>query len=544
MTASEALSPLSAGLAALANGRWLDAREPLETAVTLEPKGAALEALGNAYFWLDHPGTIDIRERAYRAYDDEGDPHAAARVATTLAFDHLTFRGAEPIAQGWLELAGRALDGHPPSAEHAHLAAWQADFAIAAGDLIVARDHADRAVELGHQLGVSDVELTGRAQQGYLLVAQGRIAEGMRLLESSASAAVAGEFSDQALAGYVCSYAVSAAYAILDLPRALQWCGHLDELCRKVGFQSLLQLGRVQHAAVLVEQGDWQHAETELVAAAEDLSIRRPGMATEAVLALAELRRRQGRNDEATELFAHAEGHPAALLGQAWMALDAGDGGTAATLAGRFVRQTAPEEASFRSVGLNVLARAWAQLGDLDAARGVLAELAASLDGLDAPPLNASTLVTEALLLLAEGRPAKARSAVEVAIKAYDRAGLPFSAAHARGVLARVLVAAGDEPAARREADAAAQAYGRLGADTFAEAARKLVASPAPASPLTPREIEVLGLVASGMSTAEIARHLVLSEHTIHRHVGNVLGKLEVSSRAAAVARATALGLF
>ena len=61
---------------------------------------------------------------------------------------------------------------------------------------------------------------------------------------------------------------------------------------------------------------------------------------------------------------------------------------------------------------------------------------------------------------------------------------------------------------------------------------------------LTKRELEVLRLVAKGMSNQEIAASLVLSGHTVHRHVSNVFGKLGVSSRAAAVAQAAQLGLL
>ena len=61
-------------------------------------------------------------------------------------------------------------------------------------------------------------------------------------------------------------------------------------------------------------------------------------------------------------------------------------------------------------------------------------------------------------------------------------------------------------------------------------------------SPLTGRETEVLRLVAAGLSNREIAFSLVLSEHTVHRHVANILRKLTQSSRAAAAANATRLG--
>ena len=64
------------------------------------------------------------------------------------------------------------------------------------------------------------------------------------------------------------------------------------------------------------------------------------------------------------------------------------------------------------------------------------------------------------------------------------------------------------------------------------------------ASPLSRRETEVLRLVASGLSNREIASSLVLSDHTVHRHVANILRKLGQSSRAAAAAQATRAGFI
>jgi pimeloyl-ACP methyl ester carboxylesterase/DNA-binding CsgD family transcriptional regulator len=74
------------------------------------------------------------------------------------------------------------------------------------------------------------------------------------------------------------------------------------------------------------------------------------------------------------------------------------------------------------------------------------------------------------------------------------------------------------------------------------------LATPAPPrptdSPLTTRETQVLHLVAHGLSNREIAGSLVVSEHTVHRHVANILRKLALSSRAAAVAHAARAGLI
>jgi len=278
--------------------------------------------------------------------------------------------------------------------------------------------------------------------------------------------------------------------------------------------------------------------------AAEDLAGRRPGMAGEPLVRLAELRRRQGRTDEAAEMFAQAEGHPRALLGLAALALDVGDPGGAMALARRFVRQCSETDRTFRSQGLEVLVAASAEAGDLEAARSALKELTGEGQEVARGAHLAGVRLAESRLLLAEDSVQTAREAAEDAVDLYDRAGAPFGAARARAVLARVLLALGDEAAGLREAEAAALAFEHLGARGEAERARAMTGGLPAAAPLTPREVDVLRLVADGLGTAAIADHLVLSEHTVHRHVANTLTKLDVKTRAAAVAKASTLGLI
>jgi DNA-binding CsgD family transcriptional regulator len=87
--------------------------------------------------------------------------------------------------------------------------------------------------------------------------------------------------------------------------------------------------------------------------------------------------------------------------------------------------------------------------------------------------------------------------------------------------------------------------------DDLARAIAPFLGMSAPAAPvpaadaeeLTRREREVLRLVAEGKSDADIARELVLSPHTVHRHVANILRKLGLHSRAAAAAQAARAGL-
>ena len=75
------------------------------------------------------------------------------------------------------------------------------------------------------------------------------------------------------------------------------------------------------------------------------------------------------------------------------------------------------------------------------------------------------------------------------------------------------------------------------------EIAHRLTAAAADTD-LSARELEVLRLVAEGLSDAEIAERLVLSPHTVHRHVANIRTKLGLASRAAAAAHAARLGLL
>lgn len=63
-------------------------------------------------------------------------------------------------------------------------------------------------------------------------------------------------------------------------------------------------------------------------------------------------------------------------------------------------------------------------------------------------------------------------------------------------------------------------------------------------SELTARELEVLRLVARGLSDSQIAEELVVSPHTVHRHIANIRTKLDLPSRAAAVAYAAREGLL
>ena len=97
-----------------------------------------------------------------------------------------------------------------------------------------------------------------------------------------------------------------------------------------------------------------------------------------------------------------------------------------------------------------------------------------------------------------------------------------------------------DEETAEAETQAPREVFERLGAapDLISLDAASRAAPAAETGSLTPRELQVLGLVATGMTNRSIAANLTISEKTVARHLSNIFGKLGLSSRAAATAYA------
>ena len=114
----------------------------------------------------------------------------------------------------------------------------------------------------------------------------------------------------------------------------------------------------------------------------------------------------------------------------------------------------------------------------------------------------------------------------------------PYEIARVRLQVGRALAALGDEKSSATELAAARRVFDELGARPAVEQVDRLSPSAELPGGLTAREAEVLRLVASGQSNAQIAAELVLSEKTVARHLSNIFTKLEVGSRTAAAAYA------
>jgi DNA-binding CsgD family transcriptional regulator len=536
------------GWAELAEGRWEAARDLFEGALAATETPEALEGLSWAAWWLDDGRSVfESREGAYRLYRKRGDAAAAARMATWLAADQLDFHGARAVANGWLRKARRLLEPLESGPDHGWLAFHEGYIAHARGDSSGALTGAGVAAGLGRRFGVPDLEMLGLALEGATLVASAQVDEGMRCLDEATAIALEGDAIIPISSAWTFCFLVSACTSVLDYDRAFEWCDRIAEFADRYGSRYMLAFCRAEYGAVHLWRGHWSKAEAMLASSLEDFSSSRPAWVAAPLVGLAELRRRQGRGNEAAGLLDQAGASGSAQLCRARIALDEGDPRAAAELAERVLRQAPADRLLDRRAALEVVARAGIALGELEDATAALGELREVARLVGTEPVRAAADLVEGMLTAAAGDHEGARPLLEDAVDRFERGVAPFEAAQARIELASSLVALGRLDAGEREARAALARLVELGADPQAERARKLLEAPVGGraqAAVTSRERQVLGLLAEGLTNRQIAERLTVSEHTVHRHVTNILRKLELPSRTAAAAHAVRAGLL
>jgi LuxR family transcriptional regulator, maltose regulon positive regulatory protein len=540
---------VTAGWAELRAARWEAARERFEAALAAGQSPEAFEGLSWAAWWLDDGDAVfAAREDAHRLYAKRGDPAGAARMATWLAADQLDFRGAWAVAGGWLRRARRLLDPLEPGPERGWLAFHEGYLAHASGDTGTATALAAEAAELGRRFGVPDLEMLGLALEGATLVGCAQVGEGMRCLDEATATALGCDAAIPISTAWTFCIMVGACTAALDFGRAAEWCDRIAEFAERFGSRYMLAFCRAEYGAVDLWRGRWRDAEALLEAAVEDYSRSRPAWVGGPLAGLAELRRRQGRPLDAVALLDRAGASTGAHLCRARLALDRGRMLQAVDLLERLLRQLPADRGLDRAPALELLVHARAARGDLDEAAAAAAALREVQSRVGTAGLRACADLADGVLACARGDHERARALLEDAVDCLERSGAPFEAARARLELATCLTALGRADDAVREATVALERLLELGAELDAGRARRIVASAggAGAAPgdLTPRERDVLRLLAEGLTNRQIAERLVVSEHTVHRHVTNLLRKLDLPSRTAAAAHAVRSGLL
>jgi ATP/maltotriose-dependent transcriptional regulator MalT len=527
---------LAAGRDALARAAWEEAAGHFGAAAEAGGSAEAWEGLSRASWWAgDEARTFEAREQAYRAYKAEGDPCGAARMAVWIAGDYYDFRGDDAVAQAWIRRARALVDRLAPCPEQALVAVMDADFALHGPEPGRAEQLAREALALAEQVGDADAAVVAHGILGSALCGSGRCDEGVRHLEEAGALALAEDFTDAAHPAWALCMVVSSCASRGDFSRAEQWSRTMRTVSETWRSRHFFGLCRTAYGATLTTRGEWASAGEELANALDDLSRTRPAQARVTAVRLGELRRREGDTDGARSLFESALPLASAVIALGDLELAEGDARAALDAAERVLRRLAGAPPLDRFPALELLARALAAAGDADAARRAASEVDDLAGRLGTPYMQARGRAVVAEVSLAAGDQDGARRAAEDAIDLFTTSSAPYEAARARELLASALAALGRTAAAETEAKAARAALERLGARP---------ADAASDGALSPRELDILRLVAEGCSDAAIAGRLFLSPHTVHRHVANIRTKLRTPSRAAAVAEATRRGLL
>ncbi len=533
---------LEQGREAAARHQWRRAHAALaeaDRAAGLE--AAELELLATAASLLGHDEQhVHLLERAHQMHLEDAEPLRAARCAFW-AGTHLLLRGDAARGTGWLARAQRLVEQEARECvEAGYLLVPAMMGQEAAGDLAAAYDSAVRAGAIGERF--ADADLLGLAlhEQGRLLLKQGRREEGLALLDETMLAVTSGELSPL-VSGLIYCSVIEGCHQVYELGRAQEWTAALTRWCaEQPDMVSFTGRCLVHRAEILQLCGSWPAALEEAKKAEQRFGEALYELAAgEAAYRQGEIQRLRGERSAAARAYREArrrgwEPQP----GLALLRLAEGDAAAAAAA----IRRTLGEAAdrSQRAALLPAAVEILLAVGDVEGARAACGELQAIADGFASGMLAAALAHARGAIALAGGDAWAALASLRLAARSWQALDVPYDAARARVLLALACRALGDEDTALLELDAAREVFVRLGA--VPEVARADALAPRAARRdahgLTPRELEVLRLVAGGATNKEIAAGLILSERTVDRHLSNILRKLRVRTRAAATAYA------
>ena len=516
---------------------WKDAYECLSLADRAAPLGAEnLELLATSAYMLGLDDEyLAVLERAHHAHLEAGETRRAVRCAFWVGIN-LALRGEMGPAGGWLGRAQRIL-GEEDSVERGYLLMPLVFQHEAGGDFEAAAAVAADAAAIADRFDDREGFALAIQAHGFMLIKAGRVKEGLALLDEAMATVAGGKLSPIAT-GIVYCGVILACQEAYEVRRAQEWTAVLTRWCEKqpdlVAFT-----GRclVHRAEIMQVHGDWSDALEEARRAGERLSRSfNRAAAAQAFYRQGEVHRLRGEFAEAEDAYREASGfgwEPQPGMALLRLAQRRRDAAAAAI-------QRALAEASQPVRRANLLP-AYVEImlatGGIEEARAGCCELEQIAERYESTMLAALVAHARGASNLASGNARSALVSLREAGETWQELDAPYDAARTRVLVAEACRALGDDDTAALELEAAREVFAELGAaPDLAQLDSTAIPAAGKEYGLTPRQVEVLRLVAAGKSNREIAASLVISEHTVARHVQNIFATLGVSSRTAASA--------
>ena len=529
------------------------ARALANESLALLDQPQAHELLGAiAYMEEEHALARREWELAFAEYRAGALDRQAARVALALGSMFSSDLHQRAVGNGWIERARLQLTRTGPCVEWGYLEL--AVMACERSDIDDLLGAAERALALAIEFGDADLEARALADGGLALVSQGRTRDGFARLDAALAVISTGQVRPAATGMCFCAM-LSACDRSGDLRRAEEWTQLVEgQLAANGDRPRVLRTHcSMVYGSVLCATGQWSAAEQLMNVALGPAEHPAVAHRAQTTAHLAALRVDQGRVEEAADLLAEYEDRVTSCAPLARVHLARGELDLAAAVLRRGLQELVGD--ALRASPLHAtLVEVELRRGHVDAARGAAAALADLAARTDLAAVHADAC-------LAEGRVLLALEDVAAALDAFTRAkahladdSRPLQLGLITLEMAEVLAVAGDVAGAIVAGRAALACFERLGAAPARDRAGALLRSlgdtgrlrPQRAvdldSALTRREREVLELVCAGLSNAAIAERLYISPKTAEHHVGRVLTKLGVRSRAEAAALAVRLG--
>jgi len=547
---------LEKGQKAFERRSWRTAHDALTAAHESEPlEPPDLWRLAEASYLIgDEDGFVRALREGHEACLERNETLAASRYAFRLGL-HLATREEMAHATGWFGRAARLLEGEDRDCvERGYLLIPETHQLLATGDYESCARVASEAAAVAQRFGDGDLLALALHVKGRALIRQGKVMDGLALLDEAMVGVATSELSPQVTGLVYCSV-ISAYREVYALERVREWTEVLTKWCeRQPDMVSYSGECRVYRSEMLELRGAWRDAMDEACRAEECFARgSRPNAVGLALYRQAEVHRLRGELAAAEDAYraASRSGHEP-QPGLSLLRLAQGSAAAAAAAIRRALAETGAQVRRVRLLPAHI--EIMLAVGDLDEARRGCAELEEIATGFATEVLETTVAHARGAVELAAGNPTAAVAPLRRACRGWQALDVPHEAARARVLLGTACRDLGDEDGAALEFEVARAELERLGAGVDMKRVDALLRqSPGPsaqkargarrgtsarAHDLTPREREVLALLATGRTNRSIAERLFISEKTVARHVANIFRKLGVSSRAAATAYA------